>query len=85
MDQAVNATQVDEYAVGSDVLDNTFQYLAFFKFGDDFAFLLLELSLDKDFVADNNIFVFLIDFNDLEFHGLAHEDIIVADGLDVDL
>ena len=30
-------------------------------------------------------FEFLIDFNDLELHGLAHEDVVVADGTDVDL
>ena len=85
VDETVDAAQVDEYAVGGDVLDGTLEYLAFFELGDDFALLLLELGLDEGFVADNHVAEFGINLNDLEFHGLANEDIVVADGLDVDL
>ncbi len=36
-------------------------------------------------MAYHHILVFLIDFDYLEFHCLAHKDVVVADGLDVDL
>ena len=48
-------------------------------------FCFFELGLDEGLVADNHVAVFLVDLDDLELHGLAHEDIVVADGLDVDL
>ena len=83
--ETVDTTQVDEYTVGSDVFNGSLKHLAFFEFGDDFAFLLLEFGFDESFVADNHVFEFGVDFNNLEFHGLANEDIIVADGFDVDL
>ena len=50
MDEAVDAAEVDEYAVVGDVLDDAFENLAFFELRDDFAFLLLELGLDEGFV-----------------------------------
>ena len=85
VDQTVYATQVDEYTVRSDVLDSSFQYLTFFQFGDDFFLLLLELCLDEGFVRHDNVFELLVDFNNLEFHSLTNEYIVVADWLDVDL
>ena len=50
MDETVHAAEVDEHTVGGDVLDGAFEYLAFFELGDDFALLLLELSLDEGLV-----------------------------------
>ena len=85
MNETVNAAKVDEHTVAGDVLDCTLKYLTFLKLSDDLTLLLLKLGLDESLVADNDILEFLIDLNDLELHGLAHEDIIVADGLDVDL
>lgn len=78
VDKAVDAAKVDEYAVRSDVLDGAFEYLAFFEFRDDFAFLLLEFGLDEGFVRYNDVAELFVDFNDTEFHCLANEDIIVT-------
>ena len=50
--ETVDTTQVDEYTVGSDVFNGSLKHLAFFEFGDDFAFLLLEFGFDESFVAD---------------------------------
>ncbi len=85
MDKTIHAAQVDEHTVAGDVLDGSFEHLAFFELGDDFAFLLLELDLDECLVADNDVLVFLVDLDNLEFHGLAHEHIIVADRTYIDL
>jgi len=52
---------------------------------DDLFALLLEFSLNECLVANNHVLEFLVDFNNLEFHGLAHVHIVVADGLNVDL
>ena len=85
VDQTVYATQVDEYTIAGDVLDGTFQYLALLQLADDFLLLLLQLGLDESLVADNNILVLLIDFHNLEFHGLTHENIIVTNRFNVNL
>ena len=85
VDKTIDTAQVDEHTVGSDVLDSAFEHLTLFEFGDDFAFLLLKLGLDESLVAYNNIAEFGVDLHNLEFHGLADEDIVVADGFHVDL
>ena len=85
MNETVHTAEVDEHTVGGDVLDCAFQHLTLLQLGDDFLLLLLQLGLDECLVADNNIAVLLIDLHDLEFHGLANEYIVVADGLHVDL
>ena len=36
-------------------------------------------------MADNDVLEFLIDFDNLEFHSLADEDIVVTDRLDINL
>ena len=36
-------------------------------------------------MADDDVAVFLVDLHDLELHGLSDEDVVVADGLHVDL
>ena len=36
-------------------------------------------------MGNNDVAELFVDLNDAEFHCLAHEDIVVADGLDVDL
>ena len=35
MDKSVNTAKIDEYAVRSDIFNNTFKYLSFFEFGND--------------------------------------------------
>ena len=85
VDQTVYATQVDEYTVRCDILDNTLEYLSLLEFADDFLLLLFQLSLDESLVRNNDVLEFLVDLNDLEFHRLANEYIVVADRLHVDL
>src|SRR5699024_5387727 len=79
------AAQIDEYTIGSDILDSSFEYLSFFEFGDNFFLLLFELGFDKSFVRNNHILEFLIDFNNFEFHSFTYEYIVVTDRLNVDL
>ena len=85
VDKTINTTEVDEHAIGCDVLNGAFENLTFFELSDDFAFLLLEFSLDKSFMRHNDILEFLVDLYNLEFHGLANVNIVVADGAYVDL
>ena len=73
VDQTVYATQVDEYTVRCDILDNTLEYLSLLEFADDFLLLLFQLSLDESLVRNNDVLEFLVDLNDLEFHRLANE------------
>ena len=85
VDQAIYAAQVDEYAVRSDVLNRTFEHLAFLQLRDDLLLLCFEFSFDKCLVANHNVLVFLIDLNHLELHRFAHEDVIVANRLNINL
>ena len=85
VDQTVYAAQVDEDAVRGDILNGTLEYLSFFKLADDFFFLLFQFGFDKSLVRNNDILEFLVDFNDLEFHSLSYEYIVVADRFHIDL
>ena len=85
MDQAVYAAKVHEHAVRGDVLDSTFQYLAFFQLGHDFGLLLFDFVFDKSLVRNHHVLVFVVDLDNLEFHRLVDEHIVVADGLHIDL
>ena len=78
MDKSVHTSQVDEYAVGGDVLDSTFEYLAFFQFGYDFLFLFFDVGFDESLVGYNDVLEVVVDFDDLEFHRLFHELVVVA-------
>ncbi len=85
VNETVNTAEVDEYSIRSDVLDLAFEHLALLELGDDLLLLLLELCLDESFVADNNILIFLVDLDNLEFHGLVNKYVVVADRTYVDL
>ena len=85
VDETVNTAQIDEYAVGSDVLDGTLKHLAFLELADDLALLSLELGLDEGLVGYYNIAELLVDLDDLEVHGGIDELVVVAYRLDVDL
>ena len=56
-----------------------------FELRDDFLLLSFEFSFDKSLVGNHDVLVFLVDFNNPEFHRLTNEYIVVADGLHVDL
>ena len=46
--ETVDTTQVDEYTIGSDVLDGTLQHLTLLQLGDDLALLGFELGFDEE-------------------------------------
>ncbi len=85
VDKTVNASEVDEYTVSGDVLNDTLEHLTSFELGDDVLLLLLELGFDKSLVRNDNILEFLVDLYNLEFHSLTNEDIVIADGLYINL
>ena len=53
VDESVNTAEVNEYTIVGDVLDCSFENLAFFEFADDLALLLLELSLKESLVRND--------------------------------
>ncbi len=85
VDETVHAAEVHEHAVGGDVLHLALEHLTLLQLGDNLFLLLLELGLDQSLVADHHVFIFLVDFDNLEFHSLVDEYIVVADGAHVDL
>ena len=85
MDQTVYAAEVDKYAIRGDILNGTFEYLTLLKLRDDFLLLSFEFSLDECLVLYNNVLELLVDLNNLEYHGLTNEYVVVADRLNVDL
>ena len=85
VDQTIYATEVNEYTIRGDVLDSSFKNLAFFKFGDDVLFLLFQFGLNKGLVRNHHVSEFMIDFDNLEFHGFPYVDIVVADRFHIDL
>ena len=50
MDKTVNATEVNEYTIVSDILNNTLEYLTLLKLADELSSLLLLLCLKKCFM-----------------------------------
>ena len=85
VDETIYATQVDKYAVGSDVLDSTFEHLALLELRNDFLLLGFEFGLDECLMRHYHILVLLVDLDYLELHRLAYEYVVVADGLHVNL
>ena len=85
VDQAVYAAQVDEYAVRGDVLDGTFEDLAFFELRHDLLLLCFELGFDQRLVRYDHVAELLVDLHDLELHGLVYVNVVVADRFHVDL
>src|SRR5690606_37171490 len=83
VDKSVNTSKVDEYTVRSNVFNNTFKYLAFFKLPDDFFFLYLDISLDKSLVRYNYVFEFMVDFHNFKFHSFIYILIVITDRLNV--
>ena len=85
VDQTVYAAQVDEHAVRGDVLDGTFEDLAFFELRHDLFLLSFELGFDQRLVRYDHVAELLVDLHDLELHGLVHVNVVVADRFHVDL
>ena len=85
VDQTVHTAQIDEYAVGGDVLDGSLEDLALLQLGHDDLLLGFEFGLDERLVRNDHVAELLIDLDDLEFHGLVHVYVVVANGFHVDL
>ena len=85
VDESVNTSEVNEYSVWCNILDSSFENLAFLKFADNFFLLCFKFSFDQSFMWNNNIAEFLIDFNNFEFHCLSYEYIVVAYRMNVNL
>ena len=85
VDETVNAAEVKEHAVSSDVLHDAFKNLTLLELADDFSFLSFEFVFDKSFVRNNHVLVFLVDLHNFEFHHAVNKHVVVADRLDVDL
>ncbi len=85
VDKSVYTTQVDEYPIRGNILNDTFEYLAFFQLTDDLAFLLFDICFDKGFMGNHHVFEFLVDLYDLEFHVFSNVLIVIADRFYIDL
>ncbi len=85
VNKSIDASEIDEYAVRSDVLDCSFQYLSFLKSANDDAFLLFELGFNQGLVGYNYVFKFLVDFDNFEIHLLSNVNVEVTDWLHVNL
>ncbi len=85
MDQSVHTAEVDEYTVGRDILDSTLEDLSLLQATDDLLLLGLEFLFDESLVRHNDIAELLVDLHNLELHGLAHELVVVAYGMNVNL
>ena len=85
VNQTIYAAKVDKCTERGNVFDNAFEHLTSLEFRDNLFFLFLEFGFDKCFVRNDNVFVFLVDFNDFELHRFAYEYVVVADGFNVDL
>ena len=83
VDESVNTTEINEDAVGRDVLDSTLRNLTLLQVRDDLLALSLQLGLDEGLVRDDNVAELLVDLDDLELHRLADEDVVVAYGVNV--
>ncbi len=85
VNKSIDASEIDEYAVRSDVLDCSFQYLSFLKSANDDAFLLFELGFNQGLVGYNYVFKFLVDFDNFEIHLFSNVNVEVTDWLHVNL
>ena len=85
VDESVDTTQVDKYAVAGDILNGTFKNLAFLQFRDNLLLLSLKLCLDESLMRNNDVTELLVDLNNFELHGLSNELIVVAYGMNVNL
>ena len=85
VNQTVHAAQIDEHAVGGDVLDGSLEDLPLLELRHDDLLLRLEFGLDQRLVRHDHVAELLVDLHHLELHGLVHIYVVVADRLHVDL
>src|SRR5688572_15839268 len=85
MQQAVDATQVDECAVVGDVLDRTLQHLAFGERVQRVLLLLRVFFLEENLAGEDDVAALLVHLDDAHPQLLAAQRVEVADGTHVDL
>jgi hypothetical protein len=85
VNKPINTAEVNKHTISCDIFNSTFEHLALFELRNNFGFLLLKLTFDKRFMRNNNVFKFMIDLYNLEFHHFININIIIAYGLHVNL
>ena len=83
--QAVETVEVHESAVVGDVLDDTTADDAGLDLLEELATAFAALFFDEFATGDDEVLLLLVDLDDLEVEGLAHELFEVLGGIDVDL
>ncbi len=85
MHKAVNTAKVDENAEIGDCFDCAFEHEAFLEPGHNCFSLLSELLFEKNFMADNDVFARVVNFNNPDVYRSAYPGVEIANGPDVDL
>ena len=85
MEQAVDAVEVNERAEIGDVLDRAFADVAGRHFGEQLGAFFVALLLDQLAAGEDDVLAVLVDFDDLEFVGVADELLEIFRGGDVNL
>src|SRR5579872_465496 len=85
VEQAVEAAQVNERAVFSEVLDHAGEDRSLFEMLQSLGALFILLAFEQVFTGDDDVAALLIQFDDRDFERLALHAIQVADGPEVDL
>jgi len=83
--QAVQTVEVHERAVVGDVLDDAAADDAGLDLLEELATAFAALFFDELASGDDEVLLLLVDLDDLEVEGLAHELLEVLGGIDVDL
>ena len=71
--QAVDAAEVDERTVVGEVLDHTFDFLAFLQVVEQLVALFAVFLLNHRAARDHDVVAFLVQLDDLEFEVLAFQ------------
>src|SRR5690606_1110070 len=82
--QAIDATEVDERAVVGEVLDHALDHSAFLQAFEQLFALLGELALDHRAARHDHVVALAVELDDLEFELLAFEVARIAHRPDVD-
>ena len=85
MYQTIHTSKIHENAIRSDILNNSNKYLTFFKLGNNFFSLLLELRLNKRLMRNNHVLEFLVDLYNAKIHFLANVHVVIPYWLNINL
>src|SRR5207237_531777 len=85
VEEAIDATEIDERAVLGDVLDDATNDLALFESLEGLGLLLVALLLEEHAARQDDVAALLVELDDLELVGLPDQLVQVADRSEVDL